>query len=168
MSVTNSEIYDSALALIGELNERYSCTDYESHAPYLLASFCSLNSGLDKTLRELDAADAAESFSPVYLSLDSSFPLCDAFVPLAAMYLGAMLVIDDDPDLSDSIYGKYCDAIAELSASVEARIAAASAESESDAEPDTGTDTDSDTDTEDESEEQQAICESIVERYFFD
>ena len=155
MSITNKEIYNGALALIGELNGNYDCEDYEEHAPYLLASFCSLASDLDKKLREIDNLETASAFSHVFLSLDSVFPLCDRFVPLATMYLGAMLVIDDDPDLSDSIYEKYCDAISDISATIAAELEAIKAASEPEPEPEP-------------EPERMAICESIVEKYFFD
>ena len=154
MSSTNKQIYQSALGLIGELNDPMLCEDYEERAPYILASFCSLASEIDKKLRIIDSLDAQPSFSHVCLSLDASFPLCDRLCPAAALFLAAMLVIGENDELSDSLYDKYCDAIASIGSSVGI---ASSHSSDSNSGSGGG-----------ESSSGSAVCESISERYFFD
>lgn len=116
MYVTNLDIYNSSLALIGETTEAINIEDYEERAPYIIASFCSLNSALDKKIRDADNLNAAYSFSPVYLSLEQEFPLCEKLVSAASLYTASMLVIDEDTDLSDSLYDKYCDNISSIEA----------------------------------------------------
>ncbi|MBP3314985.1 MAG: hypothetical protein J6M03_04095 [Clostridia bacterium] len=148
MSSTNKQIYQSALGLIGELNDPMLCEDYEERAPYILASFCSLASEIDKKLRIIDSLDAGPSFSHVCLSLDAAFPLCDRLSPAASLYLAAMLVLGEDDGLSDSLYDKYCDAISSIASSVGMASSSDSGEGESSG--------------------GSAICESISERYFFD
>ena len=116
MSVTNREIYTGALSLIGEGVNSANIEDYEERAPYLIASFCSSNSSLDKKIRKAEKLPEALKFSPVYLSLEIEFPLCDKLTGAASLYTASMLIIDEDSDLSDSLYDKYCDAVASLSA----------------------------------------------------
>lgn len=149
MSSTNREIYRGALGMLGELNDPMLCEDYEERAPYILASFCSLACEIDKRLRIIESLEDQPSFSHVFLSLDSSFPLSDKLSPAASLYLAAMLVIGENDELSDSLYDKYCDAIASLASSVGV------ATSSSDSSDGSGTGG-------------SAICESISERYFFD
>lgn len=156
MSNTNRQIYNSALGLIGELNDPMLCEDYEERAPYILAAFCSLACEIDKRLRIIDSLDPQPSFSHVCLSLDASFPLCDRLSPAASLYLAAMLVIGEDDELSDSLYDKYCDAIASIGSSVGIASSAGSS---------SGSDSGSDEGT---SGGGSAVCESISERYFFD
>ena len=119
MSMTNRDIFNNALVFIGESSTSENIADYEERAPYLLASFCSLTKATDKSLRKAEGLEEQPSFSPVVLSLSGTFPLCDRLSPIAAVYVAAMLVIDEDADLSDSLYDKYCDSIASLSAGAE-------------------------------------------------
>ena len=65
-----------------------------------------------------------------------------------------MLVIGEDDELSDSLYDKYCDAIASIGSIVGI---ASSSSSDSDSSSGDG-----------ESSGGSAVCESISERYFFD
>lgn len=139
---TNQEVFRGALSVLGEPDGNY-CDDYEERAPYLIATFCSMTKDIDKGIRLIEGLEAGVKFSPVYLSLSDDFPLCDSLVPCASLYVAAMLVIDEDPELSDSIYEKYCDAISDLSAYVAASSSA------------------------DKDDVEIASCESIAERYFF-
>ena len=113
MTCTNRDIFTSALALIGESADG-SVSDYEERAPYLLGSFCTQARAIDKQIRRAQKLGTQPSFSSVYLDLDASFPLCDELTTAAAVYVAAMLVIDEDSSLSDSLYEKYCDAMATL------------------------------------------------------
>ena len=116
MAITCREIYTNALVHIGEVSDSNFSADYEDRAPYLLASFCSLAKSTDKKIRKAQGLTSQSKFSPVFLSLDSSFPLCDDLCPVAALYVAAMLVIDEDTELSDTLYDKYCDGMASLAA----------------------------------------------------
>ena len=116
MSYTNNDIYLASLALIDESDAKGDCSDLAERAPYLIASFCSLCRSLDKKLRERDSLETQPRFSSVKLLLDDEFPLCDALSAPASAYLASMLVADENPALSESLYDKYCDAIAMLGA----------------------------------------------------
>lgn len=113
--MTNREIYLNALTLMGESAESEYVDDYEERAPYLIASFCAQAKSLDKNMRASEGLSAQTAFSPVYLSLDGEFPLCDSLAAPAAIYVASMTVIDEDPDLSDELYERYCDSMATLS-----------------------------------------------------
>ena len=150
--MTNREIYNNSLALIGEsLNSEYQ-EDYEERAPYIIASVASHNLMLDRRIRAAEALTAGHSFSPVYLSLDLDFPLCDRLAFPAALYVASLLVIDEDPDLSDTLYDKYCDSIATLETNYSSNETVIIPPSGDGGSAVVG----------------QATCESIAERYFYD
>lgn len=140
MSYTSIDVYQKALGFIGELNDPMGNPDYESRAPYLLASFCSTAKSLDKRLRSINGLEAAPSFSPIYVSLMEYFPLCDELIHPAALYVASMLIVEDDSELSSTLYDQYCDSIATIAASI-GSVSSPVAES-------------------------PAVCESIVEKYF--
>lgn len=105
-----------ALALIDERESIGDVSDLEERSPYILASFCSLCKSLDKKLRQRDSLEAQGKFSAVKLKLSDTFPLCDTLISPAAAYLASMLIADENPSLSESLYDKYCDSIATLGA----------------------------------------------------
>ena len=116
MAIICRDIYTNALVHIGEASNGSFAADYEDRAPYLIASFCSLAKSIDKKIRKAQNLAEQSKFSPVFLSLDSNFPLCEDLSSVAALYVAAMLVIDEDADLSDALYDKYCDGIASFAA----------------------------------------------------
>ncbi|MBP3369288.1 MAG: hypothetical protein J6L85_00920 [Clostridia bacterium] len=120
MNHSTAEIYNASLSYIGDLGDPQGSTDYEARAPYILASFCNTAKNLDKELRKAKGLDPAPAFSPVYISIMESFPLCDELIVPAAFYLASMLVIESDPELSSDLYDRYCDSIATIAASNEA------------------------------------------------
>ena len=157
MSITNREIYNNALVHIGESAYSTNTGDYESRAPYLIAAFCSTAKSIDKQIRKKEGLATQSNFSPVCLSLSDYFPLCDRLASAAALYVASILVIDEDSELSDSLYDKYCDNIASVAAEIEAVSAGSSS---------SGSTSSDSSDTEDSTT--SATCESITERYFFD
>ena len=116
MAYTNNDIYLSSLALIDENISKGDTSDLEERAPFILATFCATCKTLDKKLRARDSLVSQSKFSSVKLELQSEFPLCDALSAPAAIYLASMLVIDENPSLSESLYDKYCDNIATIGA----------------------------------------------------
>ena len=116
MVYINNDIYLMSLALIDERELAGDTTDLEERAPYLIASFCGLCKNLDKKLRERDSLEEQGNFSLVKLELKKTFPLCEALVTPAAVYLASMLIADENPALSETLYDKYCDTVAMLGA----------------------------------------------------
>lgn len=114
------EIYDSALRVLAESTLPADNDDYEERAPYLIATFCGELAGTDAALRRIMGKGVAKEFNEVYLSLDNDFPLLSRFASAAALYLAAMLIIDDEQDFSDKLYDRYCDKIASICSTVPA------------------------------------------------
>lgn len=115
----NRDLYTSALCLLAESLEDGENEDYEERAPYLLAAFCTEIAEVDKKLR-LSQGTQAKAHDPVYLDLDTDFPLSDRFSNAASLYLAAMLILDSDEERSDSLYEKYCDSISSIADSIPA------------------------------------------------
>lgn len=149
MAITNKDIYNNALVHIGESANGEFTSDYEERAPYLIASFCSLAKSVDKLIRTAESLGKQPSFSPVFIALETTFPLSEQLCPAAAYYVAAMLVIEEDPKLSDTLYDKYCDSMAVLAAEYEP-VVEPETEPEIDPVPITWS------------------CESIIDRYYFD
>ena len=118
MTVPNSSLYDNALVHIGATTSSSDYSDYRERSSYIIANFCTAHKSLDAKMRKADNLEAASSFSPVYLFLEGDFPLCEKLIAPAVFYLAAMLVIDDDPELSDKLYERYCDLITEATMSL--------------------------------------------------
>ena len=104
----NREIYLSALRLLAQDADPQENQDYEERAPYLLASLYSELFDLDSRLRSFLGADIKERIDKACFFLDEDFPLLDRFVAVAARYLAAMLVLDEDGELSDKLFDMYC------------------------------------------------------------
>ena len=115
--MTIQEIYKSALALIAVF-EQGDTDDYLERTPYLAAAFCTEAQDSDNAMRASRGEPPTTAFNAVYLPLDSVFPLLDCFCTAASLYIAAMLIIDEDEELSDSIYEKYCDEMSRLTDSI--------------------------------------------------
>ena len=107
----NKEIYSSALSLLDQRGDDGINEDYEERAPYLIAAFCNEIFEIDALARKLLGLPSRSEICSVWLDLNDDFPLLDRFAAVASKYLAAMLVIDEDGDLSDKLYEMYCDGI---------------------------------------------------------
>lgn len=119
--MTYLEIYEAAVRLVDEI-EAGDSPDYESRAPYLLGSFYTEQIPLQK---KLDAANRAEpiEYEPcLYVDLESHFPLSDELIAPAVNYLAAMLVIDENEEMSDQFFDRYIDGVASIAASLPASL----------------------------------------------
>ena len=116
----NRDIYVSALRLIGETAE--SNEDYEDRAPYLLAAFFTESAETDAAYRKEHSLAPHVRVSSVCVPLDTEFPYADRFVSAASAYLAAMLVIDENMELSDKLFDRYCDSLATIQSEIPARI----------------------------------------------
>lgn len=109
------DIFKSALSLLNENGAADEDGDFAERAPYILSAMFSEAARLDKNYRASHGIDAQPEFNPTYTDLVSDFPLCDRFVSAAAFYLASMLVVDENDELSDRFYDKYCDSMASIS-----------------------------------------------------
>ena len=112
--MTNRDIYATALGLLAQNIDGEENSDLEDRAPYILASFCSEVFELDRLARRLLGLGAEKEFNRAFLPLDGEFPLLERFASAAAKYLAAMLMIDEDSELSDKLYDMYCDSMATI------------------------------------------------------
>ena len=117
----NRDVYSLALALLAENGDRIENGDYEERAGYLIAAFSSEAQEIDRRLCEAKGLSFTDEDIPIYLSLDEGFPLSDRFVSAAGAYLASMLILDEDPDLSDILFARYCDKLAAISEEIPMR-----------------------------------------------
>ena len=110
----NRDIYKTALHILAQPVIDGENEDFEDRAPCLISSFCFDVFEVDSALRTFLDLKPLKDFNRVYLPLDEDFPLVDKLAPLAAKYLAAMLVIDENPELSDRLYEQYCDGISRV------------------------------------------------------
>ena len=115
------DIYDTALRMACE-DTNASMPDYDDRAPYLLANFYNEQIPLQK---KLDAANGGEpiDYQPeVCVDLGSDFPLSEEFITPAAYYLAAMLVLDENEEMSDRLFDRYIDGVASIACSLPASL----------------------------------------------
>ncbi len=86
-------------------------SDYIERAPCIIAALVSEAANLDKLYREAHGLPEQPPYDALEISLDSEFPLCDRFASAAVNYTAAMLILDDDVDLYERLFHKWCDAI---------------------------------------------------------
>lgn len=110
--MTNKDIYLAALSILAQNAPDGENADYEERAPYLIATFCSDALETDTLMRKALGISSAKSFNEIFLPLEDSFPLLDRFASAAAKYLAAMLVIDEDSELSEKLFEMCCDGMA--------------------------------------------------------
>jgi hypothetical protein len=120
--MTCRDIYLSALRLVGENGDLEGNEDYEERAPYLISAFCTEAKEADTALRESMKMSPSKEIDCVRIPLESEFPLAEKFVNAAVSYLAAMLIIDENTELSDKIYDRYCDIMATIQSQIPARI----------------------------------------------
>ncbi len=123
--MTCKKIYKSALKLINEPSGAgVGCAEefdeLEERAPYLLAAAVAEAGEVDDEYRRSHGLDPRVPCDDVELPLDAEFPLSPRFAPAASFYLAAMLIADENPELSDALFDRFCDAMADIKASIPA------------------------------------------------
>ena len=81
--------------------------DLDEKFPYIIASFCSNSSNLDKAYRKYMGLEEQNEFSAYMIEQSEVFPLSERFVYPCIMYVSSMALIDIDEKMSDMFYGKY-------------------------------------------------------------
>ncbi len=118
--ITYQAILTSAAEMICEDAASPTCSDYTERARYLLPTVCSECLSLDRQYRKANGEEVTEIAIPCVIDLTSSFPLSDTFLPAVTYYLAAMLVLEENEDLSDKLFSLYTDAISSIQASLPA------------------------------------------------
>ena len=113
--MTYRELFDSAVRMVAEGGADCDVTDYEERAEYLLATACYQCAPLDQAYRiATGAASASLDGVGVCVSLEDTFPLSDAFAPAVTYYLAAMLVLDENDEMSDGLFERFSDALSSI------------------------------------------------------
>ena len=113
----NRDIYALSLALLGEAGNAESTADYEERAGYLLSAYCSEVREIAERM-SISRGERAEYDDPLFRPLDHDFPYDASLASPGAYYLAAMLILDEDPDLSDRLFSRYCDAVSRIASSL--------------------------------------------------
>jgi len=101
--LTNRDIYNSALRLASEVDTAGENQDYLERAGYLLPTVCVRCTALDAAYRE--ATGGAKQVLPEDSAyrMDADFPLSSVFSAPASAALAALLVLEENPELSDRL-----------------------------------------------------------------
>lgn len=114
MPLKNREIYENALRILAQNLPGTDNEDFADRAPYLIASFCTEALEINRHLCEALGKTPISEFERVWLPLEENFPLADRLAPIACLYLAAMLILDEDAEISDKLYARYCEKITAL------------------------------------------------------
>ena len=119
--MTFREIFNAAVGMVCESVENGDCADYEERAPYLLAAACNECAASDRSYRMAHGADGGSYSETVCVGLDDAFPLADALATGVTYYLAAMLVLDENEEMSDRFFSLFCDTLSRIRASLPAK-----------------------------------------------
>ncbi len=101
--------------MIGEIDSATTCVeDYEDRAGYILATFCADCIKADQRYRLTHSESSVAPTVLTYVNLTSDFALCDVFAPAAVYYLAAMLIMDEDEEMSEKFFALYSDSLSEI------------------------------------------------------
>ena len=109
--MTYREIYENALRMICEDSSVSDTSDYEERAAYILATLISECAAVDKQYRLANGFKAVTYTPVVCVEMDDKFSLCEALIPIAVYYLSAILVLDENEDMSEKFFSLYTDAL---------------------------------------------------------
>ena len=116
--MSNQEIYDAALRLIGETSNLDFNEDYRDRAPYLISAVCHRYAALDALYRQAHGLDKQKLLEINNYPLPTLFPLSDAFAPPVSMEVAGLLVLAENPKMSEHLTSWASNSIAELQRSI--------------------------------------------------
>ncbi len=105
--MTCQDIYNGALALLGEDVSGDQSDDYYERAPYLIEMVCSAMAELDRIFRMECGREPPTVTERLRIELDEEFPLSPEFAVAAAFYLASLFVIDSDFERSNLFFDNY-------------------------------------------------------------
>lgn len=116
--MTYRQVYENALRAVCETSVSTDTSDYEERAAYIFATFLGQCSPVDRQYRIANKMSIPNPVALTRVDLNQSFGLPDVFVSLAEYYLAAMLVMDENEELSDRFFELYTDGISALLSSL--------------------------------------------------
>ena len=112
--MTNHEIYDAALRLASEVANTGTNDDYQERAPYLIAAACHRYAALDSCYRDANGLESQKILEINCFPLTTLFPLCNVFSVPVSMAVAGMLVLEENPQMSERLLKIADDVIAEI------------------------------------------------------
>lgn len=112
--MTYRQIYENALRLICETDSAMDTADYEERATYILATFLGQCALIDRQYRTAHQMSASAVLPVACVDPDHTFALAEVFTAPAEYYLAAMLVLDENEEMSERFFSLYTDAISTL------------------------------------------------------
>lgn len=124
--MTYRDLIHSAIAAICEdPSASFGIEDYNTRAPFLLASFVTQYAKLDGDYRKaVDMESRVIPTDAVQIDPDDNFPLCDIFAPAAINHLASGLVIDENEEMSDKFFDRYINMILDIRKAIPAEVGA--------------------------------------------
>ena len=116
--MTYRQIYENALRLICETDDSVDTADYEERASYILATFLGQCASADRQYCTAHQLSTHTVVPVACVDPDQVFGLADAFMTPAEHYLAAMLVMDENEEMSERFFALYTDEISSLLASL--------------------------------------------------
>lgn len=118
--MTNEEVYQAALHLVGERNSTDTTVnaDYREHSGYLLAMVCRQCEPVENAYRQANGQNAVALPDQLCYQLTDTFPLSARLSAAGAFGLAALLVADENPDLSGALYGRFRSSLEEILSSL--------------------------------------------------
>ena len=101
--MTNRDVYKAALGLASERQASDQNTDYEERACFLLPVVCARCARLDSFWRAANDEEPHSLPESCAWSLDADFPLSAPFASPASVLLASLLVLEENPTLSDAL-----------------------------------------------------------------
>lgn len=101
--MTNRNVYQAALGLVSERQAATGNDDYEERAGYLLPVVCARCARSDSLWRLANGEDPHSLPQSCPWQLDDDFPLSVPFAAPAAAGLASLLVLEENPTLSQSL-----------------------------------------------------------------
>ena len=114
--MTNRDIFESAVHMASELLQTGQNEDYEARSPYLIPLFCVRYESLDARYREAFGLEKRTVPISSFADPDEEFPLSSVFAAPAAASLASLLVIGENPTMSDRLEARARDVIEEIRA----------------------------------------------------
>ena len=164
--MTFRDIYEAALRMICEDSTAEETADYEERAPYILATFCNECAPIEAAYCKAHNLLFVSIPALTKIAMIDDFPLRDRFSSAVIYYLSAMLVIDENEELSDKFFSLYTDAVSLVQAETEKKLQAIK-EAEEALKKEEELEKEEDSNVEDSTEAPVFTLEKIVNRYPF-
>lgn len=120
MPMKNEDIYKAALHLVGELSSPQSASnaDYLERSGYLLAMVCRQCEPIENLLRAANGQDPVTLPDQLCYLMTVTFPLSAQLTAAAAFGLAALLVADENPELSGDLHDRFQKSLSEILAAL--------------------------------------------------